>query len=101
MRQLATQMQSNPPLFRGSLGDAVEIRVRDNGVGIPAEIRDRLFQPFFTTKPPGEGTGLGLSISHDIVTQQHGGTIAVASEPGAYTEFTIRLRRRAAARDAA
>ena len=57
------------------LGEAVEIRVRDNGTGIPPEIRDQLFQPFFTTKPTGEGTGLGLSISWDIVTQQHGGTI--------------------------
>ena len=57
------------------LGDAVEVRVRDNGIGIPPEIRDKLFQPFFTTKPTGEGTGLGLSISYDIVTQQHGGTI--------------------------
>ena len=72
---------------------AVEVRVRDNGTGIPAEIRDKLFQPFFTTKPTGEGTGLGLSISYDIVTQQHGGTITVESEPGAYTEFTIRLPR--------
>ena len=72
-------------------GEAVEITVRDNGTGIPPEIRDRLFQPFFTTKPTGEGTGLGLSISYDIVTQQHGGTITVESEPGAYTEFTIRL----------
>src|SRR5436190_6134047 len=59
------------------LGDAVEIRARDNGVGIPPDIRDKLFQPFFTTKPTGEGTGLGLSISYDIVTQQHGGTIEV------------------------
>jgi two-component system, NtrC family, sensor kinase len=74
-------------------GDAVEVRVRDNGTGIPAAIRDKLFQPFFTTKPTGEGTGLGLSISYDIVTQQHGGTIAVASEEGAFTEFTIRLPR--------
>ena len=82
-------------------GDAVEITVRDNGTGIPPEIRDRLFQPFFTTKPPGEGTGLGLSISYDIITQQHGGTITVDSEPGAYTEFTIRLPRRAAAGEAA
>ena len=64
------------------LGDAVEIRVRDNGTGIPPEIRDKLFQPFFTTKPTGEGTGLGLSISYDIVTQQHGGTIEVDSELG-------------------
>ena len=61
------------------LGDAVEVRVRDNGTGIPAEIKDKLFQPFFTTKPTGEGTGLGLSISYDIVTQQHGGTITVDS----------------------
>jgi two-component system, NtrC family, sensor kinase len=74
-------------------GDAVEVRVRDNGTGIPPDIRDKLFQPFFTTKPTGEGTGLGLSISYDIVTQQHGGTIAVASEEGAFTEFTIRLPR--------
>ncbi len=75
-------------------GDAIEVRVRDNGTGIPAEVKDKLFQPFFTTKPTGEGTGLGLSISYDIVTQQHGGTITVESEPGAYTEFTIRLPRR-------
>jgi two-component system NtrC family sensor kinase len=73
--------------------DAVEVRVRDNGIGIPPEIKDKLFQPFFTTKPTGEGTGLGLSISYDIVTQQHGGTITVESEPGAFTEFTIRLPR--------
>ena len=76
------------------LGEAVEVRVRDNGTGIPLEYRDRLFQPFFTTKPTGEGTGLGLSISYDIVTQQHGGAIAVDSEAGAFTEFTIRLPRR-------
>jgi signal transduction histidine kinase len=75
------------------LGAQVEIRVRDNGTGIPPEIRDRLFQPFFTTKPTGEGTGLGLSISYDIVTQQHGGTIEVDSAFGAFTEFTIRLPR--------
>ena len=81
--------------------DAVEITVRDNGTGIPPEIRDRLFQPFFTTKPTGEGTGLGLSISYDIITQQHGGTITVESEPGIYTELTIRLPRRAGAGDAA
>jgi signal transduction histidine kinase len=76
-------------------GEMVEIRVWDNGIGIPADIRDKLFQPFFTTKPTGEGTGLGLSISYDIVTQQHGGTISVDSEFGAFTEFTVRLPRRA------
>jgi signal transduction histidine kinase len=75
-------------------GDAVEIRVRDNGIGIPVEHREKLFQPFFTTKPTGEGTGLGLSISYDIVTQQHGGTITVESEVGNFTEFTVRLPRR-------
>ena len=74
-------------------GDAVEIEVRDNGIGIPLEIRDRLFQPFFTTKPTGEGTGLGLSISYDIVTQGHGGSIAVDSTVGEYTAFTIRIPR--------
>ena len=76
------------------LGEVVEIRVRDNGTGIAPEVREKLFQPFFTTKPTGEGTGLGLSISYDIVTQQHGGTIEVESEPGSFTEFTVRLPRR-------
>jgi signal transduction histidine kinase len=80
-----------------NLGNEVEIGVRDNGTGIPAEYRDKLFQPFFTTKPTGEGTGLGLSISYDIITQQHGGTIAVDSVLGEFTQFTIRLPRRAAA----
>jgi two-component system, NtrC family, sensor kinase len=75
------------------LGEAVEIRIRDNGTGIAPEIRDKLFQPFFTTKPTGEGTGLGLSISYDIVTQEHGGTIAVDSRVGEFTEFAIHLPR--------
>ena len=75
------------------LDDALEVRVRDNGTGIAPEIRDKLFQPFVTTKPTGEGTGLGLSIAYDIVTQQHGGTIEVDSVPGEFTEFTIRLLR--------
>src|SRR5262249_48678705 len=85
------------PVLRVStrdLGEAIEVRVHDNGIGIAPEIRDKLFQPFFTTKPTGEGTGLGLSISYDIVTQQHGGTITVDSEPGQFTEFRIRLPRR-------
>jgi len=76
------------------LGDAVEVKIRDNGTGIAPEIKDKLFQPFFTTKPTGEGTGLGLSISYDIVTQQHGGAIEVDSRVGEYTEFTVRLPRR-------
>ena len=75
------------------LGNEVEIKVRDNGTGIPEDLRDKLFQPFFTTKPTGEGTGLGLSISYDIITQQHGGTITVDSTFGEFTEFTIRLPR--------
>jgi signal transduction histidine kinase len=77
---------------RDRVGD-VEIKVRDNGVGIPPELRDRLFQPFFTTKPTGEGTGLGLSISYGIVVQEHGGTITVDSRPGEFTEFTVRVPR--------
>jgi GAF domain-containing protein/two-component sensor histidine kinase len=79
-----------------NLSDAVEVRVHDNGTGIAPEIRDKLFQPFVTTKPTGEGTGLGLSIAYDIVTQQHGGTIEVDSREGEFTEFTIRLPRRGA-----
>jgi two-component system, NtrC family, sensor kinase len=75
------------------LADRVEIRVRDNGMGIPPEVRDKMFNPFFTTKPAGEGTGLGLSMSHDIVVKQHGGTIDVETEPGRFTEFIIRLPR--------
>ena len=71
----------------------VEIRVRDNGIGMPPEIRAKLFTPFFTTKPTGEGTGLGLSISYDIVVQEHGGTITVDSQPREFTEFTLRLPR--------
>jgi len=75
------------------LGDTVEVRVRDNGSGIAPEIRDKLFQPFVTSKPTGEGTGLGLSISYDIVSQQHGGTIEVDSREGEFTEFVVRLPR--------
>jgi PAS domain S-box-containing protein len=75
------------------LNGAVKIAVRDNGIGIAPEHREKLFQPFFTTKPTGEGTGLGLSISYDIVTQQHGGTMSVDSRVGEFTEFTVRLPR--------
>jgi two-component system, NtrC family, sensor kinase len=78
-----------------NLGEEVEIRIRDNGMGIPPDIREKIFNPFFTTKPAGEGTGLGLSMSHDIVVKQHGGTIDVTTEPGAFTEFVITLPRTA------
>jgi two-component system NtrC family sensor kinase len=76
-----------------NLGDRVELRIRDNGTGIPLDIREKIFNPFFTTKPAGEGTGLGLSMSHDIVVKQHGGTIEVVTEPGSFTEFIITLPR--------
>ncbi len=76
-----------------NLGDTVEIRIRDNGTGIPPEVKDRMFNPFFTTKPAGEGTGLGLSMSHDIIVKQHGGTIDVDTKPGHFTEFRIVLPR--------
>jgi signal transduction histidine kinase len=79
-----------------NLGDGVEIRIRDNGNGIPPDVKDRIFNPFFTTKPAGEGTGLGLSISHDIIVKQHGGSIEVVTEPGEFTEFRIILPRNAA-----
>jgi signal transduction histidine kinase len=79
-----------------NLGDRVEIRIRDNGTGIPPEVKERLFTPFFTTKPAGEGTGLGLSISHDIIVKQHGGSIEVDTQPGEFTEFRIVLPRGAA-----
>ncbi|MDE3174801.1 MAG: GAF domain-containing protein [Pseudomonadota bacterium] len=94
------RMQSEPGAYEPTLavstrdlGDQVEICLRDNGTGISEEVKAKMFNPFFTTKPAGEGTGLGLSLSHDIVVKQHGGTIDVASEPGAYTQFTIRLPR--------
>jgi GAF domain-containing protein len=75
------------------LGDRVEVRIRDNGTGIAAEVKDKMFNPFFTTKPAGEGTGLGLSMSHDIIVKQHGGSIDVETEPGQFTEFKIVLPR--------
>jgi two-component system, NtrC family, sensor kinase len=80
-----------------SLGDQVEIIIRDNGTGIPPEVKEKMFNPFFTTKPAGEGTGLGLSISHDIIVKQHGGSIDVETTPGEFTEFRITLPRNAAA----
>jgi signal transduction histidine kinase len=76
-----------------NLGDSVEIRIRDNGTGISPEVKEKMFNPFFTTKPAGEGTGLGLSISHDIIVKQHGGSIEVDTKPGEFTEFRIVLPR--------
>ena len=76
-----------------NLGTTVEIRIRDNGTGIPAEVQEKMFNPFFTTKPAGEGTGLGLSMTHDIIVKQHGGKIDVETEPGQFTEFIIVLPR--------
>jgi two-component system, NtrC family, sensor kinase len=73
--------------------DHVEIRIRDNGTGIPPEVKEKMFNPFFTTKPAGEGTGLGLSMSHDIIVKQHGGSIEVETEPGVFTEFRLVLPR--------
>ncbi|MCF8348785.1 MAG: two-component sensor histidine kinase, partial [Bacteroidales bacterium] len=72
-------------------GDKIEIRIRDNGNGIPQEIIDKVFNPFFTTKPPGQGTGLGLSLSYDIVVQEHQGEMRVESKDGEFAEFVIIL----------
>ena len=83
-----------------NLGDKVEIRIRDNGAGITNDVLEKIFNPFFTTKPAGEGTGLGLSMSHDIIVKQHGGSIDVDTAPGAFTEFRIVLPRAAAVSNA-
>jgi two-component system, NtrC family, sensor kinase len=78
-----------------NLGDRVQITIRDNGTGIPSEVKEKVFNPFFTTKPAGEGTGLGLSISHDIIVKQHSGFVEIDSQPGEYTEVRIILPRAA------
>jgi signal transduction histidine kinase len=95
-RKLETPDSGFEPVLTATtrnIGHCVEIRIRDNGTGIPADVREKIFNPFFTTKPAGEGTGLGLSMSHDIIVKQHGGSIDVATVPGQFTEFTIVLPR--------
>jgi signal transduction histidine kinase len=72
-------------------GDHIVIMVKDNGIGMPAEIMDKIFQPFFTTKPTGEGTGLGLSLSYDIITKGYGGTMSVQSKEGEGSTFVVQL----------
>ena len=81
-----------------NLGEKVEIRIRDNGAGIPNDVIEKMFNPFFTTKPAGEGTGLGLSMSHDVIVKQHCGSIDVDTELGAFTEFIVTLPRAGAVR---
>ena len=78
-----------------NLGDRVEVRIRDNGTGMTPDVKEKMFNPFFTTKPTGEGTGLGLSISHDVIVKQHAGTIEVDTQPGEFTEIRIILPRTA------
>jgi GAF domain-containing protein len=99
MKRKAEMMDGYEPTLvaaTGNLGDNVEIRIRDNGGGIPPGIKEKIFNPFFTTKPPGEGTGLGLSLSYDIVVKQHSGSIEVDTRPGEFTEFRVILPRKAA-----
>ena len=98
-RKAGKNGSSYEPMLAAStknLGESVQITIRDNGVGILPEVKEKMFNPFFTTKPAGEGTGLGLSISHDIIVKQHCGSIEVDTAPGEYTEFKIVLPRKAA-----
>jgi len=102
-RKAETSLNGYEPTLAAAtknLGDRVEIKIRDNGGGIPAEVMGKIFNPFFTTKPPGEGTGLGLSLSHDIVVKQHAGSIDVDTRPDEFTEFKISLPRTAATSNA-
>lgn len=94
------RLDGEPPGFEPILrvstkafSDRFEISIRDNGTGIPDEVKPRIFEPFFTTKPTGEGTGLGLSLAHDIVVKQHGGMLTVTTKPGVFTEFAVILPR--------
>jgi signal transduction histidine kinase len=87
--QKAVRIEPAITVMTRDLGDKVAIEIRDNGAGIPADIQEKIFTPFFTTKPAGEGTGLGLSLSYDIVVKQHGGTMSVESEPDEFTVFVV------------
>jgi signal transduction histidine kinase len=89
--KMATDFNPTVSVITKNLGTAIEIRIRDNGIGIPQENQPKIFLPFFTTKPPGQGTGLGLSITHDIIVGQHRGNLEVQTDPGNYTEFVITL----------
>ena len=73
------------------MNDKIEITIPDNGTGIPQKVLDKIYQPFFTTKPSGKGTGLGLSLSYDIITKGHGGTIKADTREGEYAEFVVQL----------
>ncbi|MGF1673209.1 MAG: sensor histidine kinase [Rivularia sp. (in: cyanobacteria)] len=90
-QQLDTEFAPAIKIITKNLGEKIEIRIRDNGLGMTPEVRDRIFEHFFTTKPTGEGTGLGLSLTYDIITQQHQGTLEVESQPGDYAEFIMTL----------
>ena len=97
-RKAETRLDGYEPILTAgtkNLGDSVEIWIRDNGCGIPPGVREKIFNPFFTTKPPGEGTGLGLSLSHDIIVKQHSGSIQVDTQSGEFTEFRVVLPRKA------
>jgi two-component system NtrC family sensor kinase len=99
-RKAETKLDGYEPALAATtrnLGESVEVRIRDNGGGIAPEVKEKMFNPFFTTKPPGEGTGLGLSLSYDIIVKQHAGSIEVDTERGEFTEFRIILPRAAAA----
>jgi len=97
-RRAETDSDHEPTLTASTknLGDRVEIRIRDNGAGITPDVKEKMFNPFFTTKPTGEGTGLGLSISHDIIVKQHAGSIEVVTQAGEFTEIRVILPRAAA-----
>jgi signal transduction histidine kinase/ligand-binding sensor domain-containing protein len=90
-KQLGTDFQPTVSVTTKKEYDKVKIIIRDNGQGIPKKVIDKIYQPFFTTKPAGQGTGLGLSLSYDIITKEHGGKIDVVTKEGEFTEFTLEL----------